>query len=74
MGVLNLGLSQHERRRRLAARIIKGLVLLVAVAFDVWNKRRSAVGGAVTTVAVDDGASQGMPDQDQVDELVPADE
>ncbi len=73
MGVLNNGMSLMGISVDWQM-TIKGLVLLFAVAFDVWNKRRSAVGGAVTTVAVDDGASQGMPDQDQVDELVPADE
>jgi putative multiple sugar transport system permease protein len=73
MGVLNNGMSLMGVSVDWQ-QTIKGLVLLFAVAFDVWNKRRSAVGGAVTTVPVDDGASQGMPDQDQVNELVPADE
>jgi putative multiple sugar transport system permease protein len=73
MGVLNNGMSLMGVSVDWQ-QTIKGLVLLFAVAFDVWNKRRSAVGAAVTTVPVDDGASQGMPDQDQVDELIPADE
>ncbi len=73
MGVLNNGMSLMGVSVDWQ-QTIKGLVLLFAVAFDVWNKRRSAVGGAVTTVPVDDGASQGMPDQDQVDELIPAEE
>jgi putative multiple sugar transport system permease protein len=73
MGVLNNGMSLMGVSVDWQ-QTIKGLVLLFAVAFDVWNKRRSAVGGAVTTVPLDDGASQGMPDQDQVNELVPADE
>ena len=73
MGVLNNGMSLMGVSVDWQM-TIKGLVLLFAVAFDVWNKRRSSVGAAVTTVPVDDGASQGMPDQDQVDELIPADE
>jgi putative multiple sugar transport system permease protein len=73
MGVLNNGMSLMGVSVDWQ-QTIKGLVLLFAVAFDVWNKRRSAVGGAVTTVPVDDGASQGAPDQDQVDELVPVEE
>jgi putative multiple sugar transport system permease protein len=72
MGVLNNGMSLMGVSVDWQ-QTIKGLVLLFAVAFDVWNKRRSAVGAAATTVPVDDGASQGMPDQDQVDELIQRD-
>ena len=44
MGVLNNGMSlvgiEVDWQQ-----VIKGLVLLLAVAFDVWNKKRTAVGG-----------------------------
>ena len=70
MGVLNNGMSLKGVSVDWQM-TIKGIVLLLAVAFDVWNKRRSTVSTAVTTVPVDDGASTGMPDQDQPAEMVP---
>ena len=71
MGVLNNGMSLMGVSVDWQM-TIKGLVLLFAVAFDVWNKRRSSGGTPTTTVAVDDGPADGMPDQDQVDQLLPA--
>ena len=40
MGVINNGMSLMGIDQR-CSRCVKGLVLLLAVAFDVWNKRRA---------------------------------
>lgn len=64
MGVLNNGMSLKGISVDWQM-TIKGIVLLLAVAFDVWNKRRSTVSSTSTAVPVADGASEGMPDQDQ---------
>ncbi len=69
MGVLNNGMSLMGISVDWQ-QTIKGLVLLFAVAFDVWNKRRSVVSSPTSTVPVEDGASTGSPDQDQVSELI----
>ena len=69
MGVLNNGMSLKGISVDWQM-TIKGIVLLLAVAFDVWNKRRSTVSNAATTVPVEDGSASGMPDQDQADDLV----
>jgi len=44
MGVLNNGMSLMGVSVDWQ-QTIKGLVLLLAVAFDVWNKKRTSVGG-----------------------------
>jgi putative multiple sugar transport system permease protein len=69
MGVLNNGMSLMGVSVDWQ-QAIKGLVLLFAVAFDVWNKRRtSVVTQSETTVPVPAGASTGAPDQDQPGEV-----
>jgi putative multiple sugar transport system permease protein len=52
MGVLNNGMSLMGVSVDWQ-QAIKGLVLLLAVAFDVWNKRRTAVGGGAGAEADD---------------------
>lgn len=65
MGVLNNGMSLMGVAVDWQ-QAIKGLVLLAAVAFDVWNKRRSTVSDTEGTgVPVEGAGSTGAPDQDQ---------
>ncbi|MBW8750141.1 MAG: sugar ABC transporter permease [Propionibacteriales bacterium] len=64
MGVLNNGMSL------LGVGIdwqqtIKGLVLLAAVAFDVWNKKRTAVGGGAGVEATAEVAPPPPPELEQ---------
>jgi putative multiple sugar transport system permease protein len=55
MGVLNMGLSIIGTNPALQ-NVIKGLVLLIAVAFDLINKRRA--GGCLSPEAVTEGAAR----------------
>ena len=48
---------------------VKGLVLLAAVAFDVWNKKRSTVGGGA---GVEETAVTAPPPDELVEELAEA--
>jgi putative multiple sugar transport system permease protein len=65
MGVLNNGMSLMGVSIDWQ-QAVKGLVLLAAVAFDVWNKKRTSVGGGAgsedTTVAA-------PPPDDLVEEI-----
>ena len=45
---------------------VKGLVLLAAVAFDVWNKKRTSVGGGAGS---EDASTTAPPPDDLVDEI-----
>ena len=65
MGVLNNGMSLMGVSVDWQ-QAIKGLVLLLAVAFDVWNKKRTSLRrSAATTAPADEGTVRGSPDQDQ---------
>jgi putative multiple sugar transport system permease protein len=44
---------------------IKGLVLLLAVAFDVWNKKRTAVGGGAGAEATAEVAPPPPPELEE---------
>jgi putative multiple sugar transport system permease protein len=71
MGVLNNGMSL------LGVGIdwqqtIKGLVLLMAVAFDVWNKKRTAVGGGAGVEATADVAPPPPPELEEADASRPS--
>ena len=61
MGVLNNGMSLMGTSIDWQ-QAVKGLVLLAAVAFDVWNKKRTSVGGgAGSEDTTHDGATTGRP-------------
>jgi putative multiple sugar transport system permease protein len=45
---------------------VKGLVLLAAVAFDVWNKKRTSVGGGA---GAEDATSHAAPPDALVEEI-----
>src|SRR5688500_12876813 len=64
MGVLNNGMSLNSLSIDWQ-QAIKGLVLLAAVAFDVWDKKRTAGGGGA-------GAEAEAPTAPPPDELVDA--
>jgi putative multiple sugar transport system permease protein len=49
---------------------VKGLVLLAAVAFDVWNKKRTSVGGGA---GAEDTAATAAPPSELIDEIEHAD-
>jgi putative multiple sugar transport system permease protein len=65
MGVLNNGMSLMgvgiDKQQT-----IKGLVLLLAVAFDVWNKKRATVGGGAGAENTDAAA----PPPPELEELI----
>ena len=65
MGVLNNGMSLMGISIDWQ-QAIKGLVLLAAVAFDVWNKRRTAGGGGA---GAEDAESTAPPPDELVDEI-----
>jgi putative multiple sugar transport system permease protein len=65
MGVLNNGMSLQGVSIDWQ-QAIKGLVLLGAVAFDVWNKRRTAGGGGA---GAEKPGATAPPPQELVDEL-----
>ena len=65
MGVLNNGMSLNGLSIDWQ-QAIKGLVLLAAVAFDVWNKKRTAAGGGAGAEA--ETATAPPPDE-LIDEL-----
>lgn len=65
MGVLNNGMSLNSVSIDWQ-QAIKGLVLLAAVAFDVWNKKRTAAGGGAGAEAE---APTAPPPDELVDEL-----
>ena len=65
MGVLNNGMSLNSVSIDWQ-QAIKGLVLLAAVAFDVWNKRRTAGGGGAGAEAAE---STAPPPDELADEL-----
>lgn len=65
MGVLNNGMSLNSLSIDWQ-QAIKGLVLLAAVAFDVWNKKRTAAGGGAGAEAE---APTAPPPDELIDEL-----
>jgi putative multiple sugar transport system permease protein len=65
MGVLNNGMSLNSLSIDWQ-QAIKGLVLLAAVAFDVWNKKRTAAGGGA---GADSETATAPPPDELVDEL-----
>ena len=67
MGVLNNGMSLMGVEVDWQ-QTIKGLVLLLAVAFDVWNKKRTAVGGGA---GVDATAEVAPPPPPELEEESP---
>ena len=69
MGVLNNGMSLRGISIDWQ-QVVKGLVLLAAVAFDVWNKKRTSVGGGAGS---EDASATAPPPDDLVDEIQHAD-
>ena len=69
MGVLNNGMSLMGTSIDWQ-QAVKGLVLLAAVAFDVWNKKRTSVGGGAGS---EDTSATAPPPDDLVDEIKHAD-
>ena len=69
MGVLNNGMSLMGISIDWQ-QTVKGLVLLAAVAFDVWNKKRTSVGGGA---GAEDTASTAAPPDELVAEIEHAD-
>jgi putative multiple sugar transport system permease protein len=69
MGVLNNGMSLMGTSIDWQ-QAVKGLVLLAAVAFDVWNKKRTTVGGGAGS---EDTSTTAPPPDDLVDEIQHAD-
>jgi putative multiple sugar transport system permease protein len=67
MGVLNNGMSLMGVSIDWQ-QTVKGLVLLAAVAFDVWNKKRTSVGGGA---GAEDTASTAPPPDELVENLDP---
>jgi putative multiple sugar transport system permease protein len=65
MGVLNNGMSLMGTSIDWQ-QAVKGLVLLAAVAFDVWNKKRTSVGGGAGS---EDTSTTAPPPDDLVDEI-----
>ncbi|MDX6231587.1 MAG: putative multiple sugar transport system permease protein [Nocardioidaceae bacterium] len=65
MGVLNNGMSLMGTSIDWQ-QAVKGLVLLAAVAFDVWNKKRTSVGGGAGS---EDTSATAPPPDDLVDEI-----
>jgi putative multiple sugar transport system permease protein len=65
MGVLNNGMSLMSISIDWQ-QAVKGLVLLAAVAFDVWNKKRTTVGGGA---GVEETAVTAPPPDELVEEL-----
>ena len=65
MGVLNNGMSLQGVSIDWQ-QAIKGLVLLAAVAFDVWNKKRTSVGGGA---GAEDTAGHAAPPAELVEEI-----
>ncbi len=65
MGVLNNGMSLMGTSIDWQ-QAVKGLVLLAAVAFDVWNKKRTSVGGGAGS---EDASATAPPPDDLVDEI-----
>ena len=65
MGVLNNGMSLMGISIDWQ-QAVKGLVLLAAVAFDVWNKRRTSVGGGA---GAEDAATTAPPPTELVEEI-----
>ncbi|MEV7398388.1 multiple monosaccharide ABC transporter permease [Aeromicrobium sp. NPDC092404] len=65
MGVLNNGMSLMGTSIDWQ-QAVKGLVLLAAVAFDVWNKKRTSVGGGAGS---EDTTTTAPPPNDLVDEI-----
>ena len=65
MGVLNNGMSLMSISIDWQ-QAVKGLVLLAAVAFDVWNKKRTTVGGGA---GVEEPAVTAPPPDELVEEL-----
>ncbi|KRC65846.1 sugar ABC transporter permease [Aeromicrobium sp. Root236] len=65
MGVLNNGMSLMGTSIDWQ-QAVKGLVLLAAVAFDVWNKKRTSVGGGAGS---EDASTTAPPPDDLVDEI-----
>jgi len=69
MGVLNNGMSLRGISIDWQ-QVVKGLVLLAAVAFDVWNKKRTSVGGGAGS---EDASATAPPPDDLVEEIQQAD-
>ncbi|KQV75085.1 sugar ABC transporter permease [Aeromicrobium sp. Root344] len=65
MGVLNNGMSLRGISIDWQ-QVVKGLVLLAAVAFDVWNKKRTSVGGGAGS---EDASATAPPPDDLVEEI-----
>ena len=65
MGVLNNGMSLMGVSIDWQ-QAVKGLVLLAAVAFDVWNKKRTSVGGGA---GAEDTAATAPPPEELVEEI-----
>ena len=65
MGVLNNGMSLMGISIDWQ-QTVKGLVLLAAVAFDVWNKKRTSVGGGA---GAEDTAATAAPPDELVEEI-----
>lgn len=65
MGVLNNGMSLMDISSDWQ-QVVKGLVLLAAVAFDVWNKKRATVAGGA---GVEETALTAPPPDELVEEL-----
>ncbi len=65
MGVLNNGMSLMGVSIDWQ-QAVKGLVLLAAVAFDVWNKKRTSVGGGA---GAEDTAATAAPPAELVEEI-----
>jgi putative multiple sugar transport system permease protein len=65
MGVLNNGMSLMGVSIDWQ-QAVKGLVLLAAVAFDVWNKKRTSVGGGA---GAEDTAGHAAPPAELVEEI-----
>jgi putative multiple sugar transport system permease protein len=69
MGVLNNGMSLMGVSIDWQ-QAVKGLVLLAAVAFDVWNKKRTSVGGGA---GAEDTEATSAPPTELIDEIEHAD-
>jgi putative multiple sugar transport system permease protein len=65
MGVLNNGMSLMGISIDWQ-QTVKGLVLLAAVAFDVWNKKRTSVGGGA---GAEEASDKAPPPKELVDEI-----
>lgn len=63
MSIIGLGVDWQQ--------LIKGLVLLLAVAFDIYNKKRAAAGGAKASAADSSGPDTGPNSEENEREPVP---